>query len=132
NAVYWSTGIDPAAGRRDLKDSDPERQSCAALVAGWHEVQTALEVKGMTSATLLKKLGEKDNAEKFNTIRSALSDLWPKVKPGELPSSGSIGMKIQAIRGKSFDGKRFEAIEAEKRAKVWGVVNGESSESNES
>lgn len=122
NAVHWATGIDPCSGRKDLEDADPERQHHAALLEGWHEVQTYLNVRGMTAAALLKTLKSPEHAERFETIRSALADIWPRVKPGELPSSGSIGMKIQAIRGMNLRGKRFEHIDVDKRAKVWAVT----------
>jgi hypothetical protein len=129
NAVFWATGIDPAAGRKDLSDSDPDRQSCATLAAGWLEVQTALRVKGMTCADLLNTLRREENADKFTTIRESFSDLWPKLKPGELPSSGSIGMKIKAIRGKSFSGRHFRELSSEERRKIWSVVTTQRDES---
>ena len=139
NAVHWTTGIDPATGRKDLDQSDSEHAHCAAFVEGWFEVQEFLGVKGMTSATLVKTLNASGNEARFEVIRDAMANLWPKVKSGELPSPGSIGMKTKAIRDKPFGNKRFQAIDDEKRAKVWGViefptatVSGESGESNES
>jgi primase-polymerase (primpol)-like protein len=132
NATKWATGHDPAVGRKDLEESDPERQHCAAFVEGWHEVQTAKQSGGMTSADMLKFV-KNDSAGLFDVIRNAMGEMWPKVKAGELPSAGSIGMKIQAIRGKVFGDKRFELASEVKRAKVWKVViipkSGESSES---
>ena len=40
NAVYWATGLDPAIGRKDLADSDPQRQHHGAFVEELqHEIQ---------------------------------------------------------------------------------------------
>jgi hypothetical protein len=139
NAVRWTTGVDPAAGRKDLDQSDSEHSHCAAFVEGWFEVQEFLNVKGMTSATLVKTLKAAGDETRFEGIRDAMANLWPRIKTGELPSSGSIGMKIQAIRDKAFGTKRFEAISEDKRAKVWAVIEaqhrppaGESREPGES
>jgi hypothetical protein len=123
NAVHWSTGIDPAAGRKDLSESTPDRQHEAAFVEGWFEVQDLLDPDGMTSATLLKRLKGAD-LDRFTTLRDALADMWPRTKPGELPSSGSIGMKIHAMRGKSHGGKHFEHVTTDRDSKVWKVVCG--------
>jgi primase-polymerase (primpol)-like protein len=135
NAVYWATGKDPAVGRNDLDDSDPDRQKCIAFIDGWYEVQTARGVKGMTSAELLKSLTIVTPAES-EAIRSAMCELWPKIKADELPSSGSIGMKVQALRDKPLGNKCFKAIGKEKNAQLWAAIllstPGESSESNES
>jgi putative DNA primase/helicase len=121
SSVKWATGEDPAIGREDLTESDPEREHCAAFVEGWFGVQTAeKDRKGMTSAQMLKEV--KDFPDKYQIIRDAMGNLWPKIKTGELPSSGSIGMKIQAIRGKVFGDKRFQLVGEEKKVKRWSVV----------
>jgi putative DNA primase/helicase len=135
NAVYWATDKDPAVGRKDLDESDPDRQKCIALIDGWHEVQTARDVAGLTSAEMHKILS-RALPEEFAAIRNALSALWPKIKAGELPSSGSIGMKVQALRDKPLGDKCFKAIGVEHQAKVWAAIPltpcGESRESRES
>jgi len=138
NAVKWATGKDPAIGRKDLTASDPDRQNCLALVEGWYEVQTDLKVKAMTSTELIKAVKDSPD-KKFEIIRNVFSDLWPKTKAGELPSSGSIGMKVQSIRDKPFGDKRFKLAGESKRAKLWTVQtvttpprSGESGESGES
>jgi hypothetical protein len=141
NAVYWAIGLDPAAGRKDLDESNPDRQNEAAFVHGWYEVQSALAPGGMTSATLVKLLTV-NHPDHFVTIRDAIAAIWPRLKPEELPSAGSIGMKIQAIRNRSYDGMCFKQITEVKRAAVWKVERvepsadpsgpGESDESGES
>ena len=134
NAVKWATRLDPCEGCKDLAGSNPEREHAAALVEGWYELQTALGVKGMTSAEMIKEL-KASREDQHVTLRSALADLWPRTKIGELPSSGSIGMKIQSIREQVFGTKRFVSTADEKRAKIWSVVDlqspGECSESIE-
>jgi hypothetical protein len=119
NAVKWATGEDPAIGRKDLTESDPDREHCAAFVEGWYEVQQEHQSEGMTSSDMLKFV--KGSATGYETICNAMASLWPKTKPGELPSSGSIGMKIQTIRGKVYGDKRFEPNGKFKKVKVWKV-----------
>ena len=133
NAVKWATRNDPAIGRKDLRASDPDRQNCIALIEGWYEVQTDLNVRAMTSAELIKAV--KEHPERYPTIQNAFSAMWPKTKTGELPSTGTIGMKIQAIRDKPLGDKRFKLSGVEHQAKLWTVEvlnRGESRESGES
>ena len=121
NAVHWATGIDPAMGRKDLRDADPDRDLEAAFVEGWYEVQESERVGGMTSARLIEILQESQNEGRFKVMRSAIAGMWSKLKPGELPSSGSIGMKLQRIRGKPFGNKRIESVGDQDRSKLWAV-----------
>jgi len=121
NAVRWATGLDPALGRKDLADSDPEREYHAAFLEGWLEVQTARRVNGMTVADFLRTLCQDDLGGAYPKAREAIQNLWPKVESGKLPSSRSIGMKIGAIRGKVFGSKRFEGIPGADGFKIWCV-----------
>jgi hypothetical protein len=134
-AVHWSTGLDPCADRSDLVNANPELGHAAGLVEAWYEMQTTKNVKGFTVAEVLREL-KSDSADIYRSLRDALGELCSRTKPGELPSSGTIGMKIQAIRGQVFGGKRFVVVGDEKRAKIWGVEDvstvGESSEPSES
>jgi hypothetical protein len=137
HAVVWATGLDPAVGRKDLVEADPKRLHCIALVEGWEEIQTAKNGIAMTTRDMIEELREHPND--YQTMRNALAGIWSKVKPGELPSAGAIGMKISEIRGKVFAKKRFVSAGEEKRAKLWKVESaskprdpGESSESSES
>jgi hypothetical protein len=133
NAVKWATDLDPCEGREELKDSNPERSQAGALVDAWFDLQTEMSKKGFTTAQVLRELQADSEKKTFPALRDALADLWSRTKPGELPSSGTLGMKIQAIRGQVFGDKRFVVIAEHKRAKVWGVeIVGESSESSES
>jgi hypothetical protein len=121
NAVHWSTGIDPCADHHDLADSNPERGQSAALVEAWRELQIETDRKGFTVAEMLRVLGEDKDGLRYHSLRDALAELSSRTKPGELPSSGTIGKKIQAIRGQVFGDKRFVRIGDHNRAKVWGV-----------
>jgi hypothetical protein len=133
NAVHWATGHDPAIGREDLSDTDSDRLNCVAFVEGWYEVQSAKDINGMTSADLVRTLKEEVDQDhpRFRTIRDAIANIWPKLKTGDLPSAGQIGMKAQAIRGKWFGKKMLKAITSEDGRKVWAVIMAESTESNE-
>ena len=121
NAVYWATGIDPCADHHELADSNPERGQSAALVEAWHELQVGLNRKGFTVAEMLRVLAEDKDGLRYHSLRDALAELSSRTKPGELPSSGTIGKKIQAIRGQVFGDKRFVIIDDYKKVKVWSV-----------
>jgi hypothetical protein len=121
NAVHWSTGIDPCADHHELADSNPERGQSAALVEAWYELQVGLNRKGFTVAEMLRVLGEDKDGSEYHPLRDALAELSSRTKPGELPSPGKIGMKIQAIRGQVFGNKRFVRLGDHNRAKVWRV-----------
>jgi hypothetical protein len=121
NAVYWATSIDPCADHHELADSNPEHGQSAALVEAWRELQIETDRKGFTVAEMLRVLAEDRDGLRYHSLRDALAELSSRTKPGELPSSGRIGMKIQAIRGQVFGNKRFVRIGDHNRAKVWGV-----------
>jgi hypothetical protein len=40
DAVHWSTGLDPAAGRERLQASDADESSRRVLVKGWKELRS--------------------------------------------------------------------------------------------
>jgi hypothetical protein len=136
NAVYWATGLDPAVGRADLRKADSHHEHCAAFVEAWHEVQTERRVRAMTTADLVRELAAGNQSKGHEAMRAAISELWPKLKPGDLPSSGTIGNTIAAIRDKPFGPLKFQDFGSEDRRKLWAVVTirpaDESDESNES
>jgi hypothetical protein len=98
NAVYWSTGIDPCKDHHELADSNPDHGQSAALVEAWYELQLETGRKGFKVAEMLRVLAEDNDGLKHLSLRDALAELSSRTKPGELPSSGTIGMKIQTIR----------------------------------
>jgi hypothetical protein len=121
NAIFWATGKDPCKDHRDLAASNSGRRQSAALVEAWYEHQAERSAKGFTSAELLRTLGEDKDCVKYLSLRDALAELSSRTKSGELPSSGTIGKRIQAIRGQVFGDKRFISIGDDKRANVWSV-----------
>jgi hypothetical protein len=122
NAVYWATGLDPAVGRADLRKADSHHEHCAAFVEAWHEVQTERRVRAMTTADLVRELAAGKQSKACEMMRAAISELWPKLKPGDLPSSGTIGKTIGAIRDKPFGPLKFQEFGSEDRRKLWAVV----------
>jgi hypothetical protein len=136
NAVYWTTGLDPAIGRPDLRKADSHHEHCAAFVEAWRDVQDERGARAMTTADLVRELASGKQSKAYDSMRAAISDLWPKLKPGDLPSSGTIGNTIGAIRDKPFGHLKFRASGSEDRRKLWAVVNihpiGAADESDES
>jgi hypothetical protein len=135
NVVYWATGLDPAAGRAELRKADSHHEHCAAFVEAWREVQDQRQVRAMTTTDLVRELASGNQSKAYETMRAALSELWPKLKPGDLPSSGTIGKTIGSIRDKPFGPLKFQEAGEEHRSKLWSVVRipngGEFSEDSE-
>lgn len=115
NAIHWATGIDPCAGRKALKDSDTESSSRAALIEGWSELPGA--ETGVTVAQALKLLQEHQTS--YGTLREALLE---KSRTRDLPSSISIGMRLNAIKGRVVNGKALRPISISNHVKAWKVV----------
>jgi hypothetical protein len=113
NAVFWVTGADPCATRKALVATDTASADRAALVEGWAELPGA--DKGLTTAEALKKLDE--NKAFYATLRSALT-----TRNGELMTARSIGMRLNAIRGRVIDGKSINGFDAGKKTHAWKVV----------
>jgi hypothetical protein len=123
NAVFWATGLDPALGRADLRKADSHHEHCAAFVEAWHEVQTERDVRAMTTADLVQELATGNQSRAYEMMRAAISELWPKLKPGDLPSSGTIGKTIGSLRDKPFGPLRFQQFGSEDRRALWAVVS---------
>jgi hypothetical protein len=113
NAVFWATGADPCATRKALVATDTASADRAALVDGWAELPGA--DKGLTTAEALKKLDE--NQALYAALRSALT-----TRKGELMTARSIGMRLNAIRGRVINGKSINGFDAGKNTHAWKVV----------
>ena len=120
-SVFWATGIDPAIGRKTLVVSDQTREYITDFVHGWFEVQEDQQPGGLTSGDMRKILGEPANNGRFTRIHEAISGLWPRLKPGELPSSGSLGKKLQTIRDMWCGNKKLVRLTEVENVVVWQV-----------
>jgi hypothetical protein len=113
NTVFWAIGADPCATRKALVATDTASADRAALVEGWAELPGAH--KGLTTAETLKILDE--NKAFYATLRSALT-----TRNGELMTARSIGMRLNAIRGRVINGKSINGFDAGKKIMAWKVV----------
>jgi hypothetical protein len=107
------TGADPCANRKDLVATDPESTERGALVAGWAELPGS--DRGLTTAEALRLL--RDNPAQYATLRAVLT-----TRSGDLPSPRSVGMKLNAIRGRIIQGRSLHTVPAGNNTQAWMVV----------
>jgi hypothetical protein len=116
NAIFWTLGLDPCATREGMKSSDPEAIGRIALVNGWGELPNGENSIGVTASEALSILKEDKN--KYDTLRDVVMGFS---RNGDLPSARSLGMRLNAIRGRIIDGKRFQSKEAERGKLAWFI-----------
>lgn len=114
-AVYWSTGLDPLAAQSYLRESDPAEVARAALVIGWSELPES--EWGLTTAEALVLLDK--NPDSYAMLRAALLEMG---RGGKLPSPQSIGMRLNAIKGRNVAGMALQPAGKSQGTKSWKVV----------
>lgn len=114
SAIHWATGVDPYESAAGLKDGDPEVIARASLIAAWGELPNA--DKGVTTAEALKAV--KENPARFDNLRTTFNE-WSRT--GDLPSSRSVGMRLNAMRGRVINNRRFRSRDAGKGTLAWSV-----------
>jgi hypothetical protein len=100
NAVKWTTGVDPCEGRTELVANDEETNTAKGLITGWKALCQAQNKAALTVAAALDAL-ESDKIGVHADLR-AIFCAWSK--DGKLPSSQSIGNRLNKIRGRNIDG----------------------------
>lgn len=102
-AVYWVTDCDPCATRDELRANDPESQARAAFIHGWAELEG--NARGLSVAQAIQLV--KDEPAHYETLRGVLLE-WSR--GGDLPGARSVGMRLNAMRGRVVDGLAFEKV----------------------
>lgn len=100
--IYWATDLDPCAPRADLRATDPDSIYRAALVKGWAELPGG--DTGLTTAEALDKL--KGQPQSYDGRRAVFMN-WSRTS--DLPSARSIGMRLNALRGRVIEGLVLES-----------------------
>jgi hypothetical protein len=113
-AIVWLGSKDPGDTRKALADSaDSEAAALRALIAGWEEIDS--DGTGCRIHDVLESLNDKNNENRFGTLRGALADVFG-CKPGTLPSSRSVGMKFHHLRRRLVGGKCLDKRDAQTEA----------------
>jgi hypothetical protein len=121
-AVVWLRMPDPADTREDLRQGGcPEADALAALYAGIEALDPMGQ--GLTAASIIEQAGLRFGNSVVKALLEALPVLCPtKDKPGVLPSSQSLGMKLHHLRGRVIDGKVLERLPDTRAGARWRVV----------
>ncbi len=54
-------------------------------------------------------------------LRAAVEDLFPRLKPGELPTPVRLGNKLRSLRGRVFDGAAIRQGSKQQGGMTWRV-----------
>jgi hypothetical protein len=100
NAVKWATGADPCESRTEMVANDEETNTSKGLIVGWKALCVAQGKAALSVASALETL-EADKVSIHADLR-AIVCAWSK--DGKLPSSQSIGNRLNKIRGRNLDG----------------------------
>jgi hypothetical protein len=116
NAVVWLGLPDPGETRQELRDrSDNSGATLRALIAGWEELcpdgESATAAEAISSVT--------QRPADFSQLNAALLEYCPG-KDGKLPSSRSLGQKLNHLTGKITAGKHFDSRQV-RHMKSWFV-----------
>ncbi len=114
SAVFWATGLDPCAPRKELQADDPESNARTALVEAWSELPNS--DRGVTVPEALRLL--KDQPEKLSALHDCLME-WSY--NGDLPSPRSIGKRLKQLKGRVINGKTLVSSPDRKGFQMWRV-----------
>lgn len=115
SAVVWAIGVDPLKTRDELRAHDPETIARAALVEAWSEVPGTQS--GMTIADVLRLI--KADRDRYQKLVDVLME-WSR--NDDLPSTKTIGQRLNFMRGKVFNGRCFQSTEVQ-GTQVWKIVS---------
>ncbi len=120
NTVAWLGLPDPASINQDVAATvNPRGAAEARLLAGLEEVLPSLG-GAATVRQILRTL--EDNALQYETLRSALEDLVPRLRAGELPTPVKLGSILRSIRGRRLDGRCLHTGEKTRQGIAWSVT----------
>jgi hypothetical protein len=115
--IFWLTGADPWATRKNLRATDPALNNLMALLEGWAELPGGRT--GITVAEMLRIMNDPNHKDDFLTLRGALME-WSR--NDKLPGAGTVGYKLRSLRKRVVEGKMFDAEAGHGRIHQWKVV----------
>ncbi len=118
--VVWLGLPDPAVTVDGLESAaDVECLAAANLVRGLGELLA--EVGGAaTAGEILRYLDGAKAEPQFASLCAALEELYPRLRPGDLPTTVQLGNKLRSLRGRNFGG-RFVRGRKTRQGMVWSV-----------
>ena len=76
-----------------------------------------------TSGDVLKELAAGPDARRFATLRCALADLFPGLRPHQLPTAAQLSMKLGSVRGRIAGNACIEQGQRTYKGVRWKVRN---------
>jgi hypothetical protein len=102
--IVWLGLPDPAETRDDLEEAaDVEGVAVGSLILGLEELLDA-QVVGAATASEITAILERASADEFRSLREAISELLPRLRPGQLPTGKQLGYLFRKHRGKYVQG----------------------------
>ena len=119
--LVWLDLPDPALTREALPTTaDSELATCRSLVLGLEDLLA--ELGGVATAKeILTHLASEGNAFRFEGLRSALEDLFPRLATGELPTPVQLGMKLRKVHGRVVEGAAIVQAPRSPKGARWTV-----------
>lgn len=128
-AIVWAGLPDPAMTREGLiAAGDARRDAHAELLTGWAELDE--QRIGLTTAEALRRLEDGFERHRFETLRSAISQLT-YLPLGKLPSAAKLGSHLRAVRRRIIDGRQLVEVGKRHGAAIWRVDTVESQAAGE-
>ncbi len=113
--VVWLGYPDPAETCSELEETS-EWTAERAFVVAFAEV---FGHQGATAREILQRAADPPDGDQ--DLRSAVEDLFPRLKVGELPTPVRLGHKLRSLRGRVFEGTAIQQGARQKGGMVWIV-----------
>ena len=117
--LVWLGLPDPAATCDQLESAaDAHSAALSRLLQGLDELLASLG-GAATVRKILRTLEE--NGARYETLRSALEDVFPRLKAGDLPTPVKLGQKLRSLRGRVLGGLCAVPGEKTRQGIAWTV-----------
>jgi hypothetical protein len=113
--VVWLGYPDPAETCAELEETSATSAERAFVVA----FAAAFADRGVTAREILERAA--DPPAGGQALRAAIEDLFPRLKPGELPTPVRLGYKLRSLRGRVFDGAAIQQGSKQQGGMTWRV-----------
>ena len=125
--LVWLDLPDPFETRENLEtSSDVEAAAVTLLLAGLDELLRVPELGGEATAAGMLQALEQAQPDEFSTLRQAFTELVPRLKPGQLPTSRQLGFLLRGHRDRYLEDLCLTPVRVEHKTTVWGIEHRES------